>query len=397
MLKEMFQLRRIMATLAFALSVGFVLSGIIFWRGVSAQNTNSTEQNQTRQRRTTEEQTQTTVRPSPTPSPSPQDDEYLQDDDVLRVETDLTNVFFTVVDKKRRFVTTLKQEDIRVLEDGKPQEIFTFQRQTGLPLSFAILVDTSFSMKRVLPMEKAAASAFIDSIMRPDKDEGAIVSFTGDSTLEQGLTGNKERVRRAIERVEFVAPSEYLSAGAPPIDPSSGRSTPPITNTPPIQTNTKAGSTAIWDAIWATVEEQLSRTSDRTRRAVILLTDGVDSSSQKKLNDAIERAVKSDVVVYSIGIYDEYFPDNGLDEGSLRKISERTGGRAFFPQDETELRAAFAQIESELRSQYLVAYSPTNKNRDGSFRRLQIEITNPDLRRQDLKLNYRQGYFSRQK
>jgi VWFA-related protein len=142
-----------------------------------------------------------------------------------------------------------------------------------------------------------------------------------------------------------------------------------------------------------TSDEVLSNTSDKTRRAIILLTDGEDTSSQKKMEDAVERAIKADSVVYSIGIGDSY--RNGVDQGVLRKISERTGGRAFFPRNEEDLRAAFAQIQLELRSQYLIAYSPTNKKRDSTYRRISIELANTDLQRDKLKLSYRQGYFSK--
>jgi len=323
------------------------------------------------------------VPPQAAPTPAPKDDEVtLQDDEVLRVETDLTNILFTAVDKQKRFVTTLKQENIRVTEDGQPQEIFTFSRQTDLPLSLAILIDTSISEERTLPIEKAAAGSFVDTVLRPDKDEAAVVSFTGESTLEQGLTGSASRVRRALDRVEFVPPSGYIGGG-------QVAGTPPISGT----NQSTQGSTAIWDAIWVTSDEVLSQASDKTRRAIILLTDGHDTSSQKKMDAAIERAIKVDAVIYAIGIGDEYY--GGVNEGSLRKVSERTGGRAFFPDNEEELRAAFAQIQLELRSQYLVAYSPTNRTRDGSFRRVQIEITDPELRRLNLRLTYRQGYFAR--
>jgi VWFA-related protein len=103
--------------------------------------------------------------------------------------------------------------------------------------------------------------------------------------------------------------------------------------------------------------------------------------------------LKADTVVYSIGIGDSFY--HGVQDGILRKISERTGGRAFFPRNEEDLRAAFAQIQTELRSQYLIAYAPTNKVRDNSFRKIQIELTNTDLQRQKMKLSYRQGYFAK--
>src|SRR5213078_3752434 len=102
---------------------------------------------------------------------------------------------------------------------------------------------------------------------------------------------------------------------------------------------------------------------------------------------------KADSIIYVIGIGDNYF--DGVDEGSLRKISERTGGRAYFPRNEEDLRSAFAQIQDELRSQYLVAYSPLNRAKDGTFRKVQIEVVNPELRKDNLRLTYRQGYFAR--
>jgi VWFA-related protein len=134
--------------------------------------------------------------------------------------------------------------------------------------------------------------------------------------------------------------------------------------------------------------------SDKTRRAIVLLTDGEDTSSMLKLDDAVQEALKTDTLVFAIGIGDS-FGYSGVDEGSLRKITERTGGRAYFPRSEEDLRVAFAQIQRELREQFLVAYSPTNKRRDGSYRKLQIEIVNPELRKQNVKLNYRQGYFAK--
>ena len=305
-----------------------------------------------------------------------------QDEEIERVNTDLTTILFTAVDKNKRFITTLRQQDIRVLEDGAPQSIFTFQRETDRPLSLAILIDTSASQERTLPDEKNAAREFVDAVIRPSKDEVAVVSFTGESTLEQGMTGSLQRIRHAIDRVEFVPPSGYVGGGV-------------LVGTPPISgTNQQvAGSTAIWDAIMATSDEIFQETSDKTRRAVILITDGEDTSSHWKLPDAVDAALKADAIIYSVGIGDSYL--YGVDQGALKKISERTGGRAFFPKNEEDLHVAFAQIQEELRSQYVVAYSPTNKAHDGTFRQIKIEVTDPDLRKDNLRLTYRQGYFAK--
>ena len=322
------------------------------------------------------------AQPSPTP-PKKEEEVTLNSDDVVRVETNLTNIFFTAADKQKRFISSLKREDVRVLEDGVPQDIFTFQPNSDLPLSLAILIDCSGSEERTLPEEKGAARSFLESVLRADKDEAAIVTFTGEVTLEQGLTGNIGRLRRAIDDVRFVPPSGYIGGGV------VVGGTPPISGTQ----QTLAGSTAIWDAIWATSNELLSDSAEHTRRAIILLTDGEDTISQVRMQEAINRAVKAEALIYAIGIGDRY--QYGIDEGALKKITEGTGGRAYFPRNERDLNEAFAQIQRDLRERYLIAYSSSNKNRDGSYRQVTIEIVNPDLRRENLKLNYRPGYFAK--
>ena len=323
--------------------------------------------------------------PVASPSPTPRNrEEVPQDsDEVIKVETNLTNLFFTAADKNKRFISSLKAEDIRVFEDGQPQEIFTFQQNIDLPLSIAILIDTSISEQRTLPDEKAAAQAFLESVMRPQKDEAAVISFTGDTTLEQGFTGSIDRLRRAIDRVEFVPPSGYVGGGV------IVNGTPPISGT----NQSLAGSTAVWDAVWATSEELMGTSAEHTRRAIILLTDGDDTSSRMKMSEAIERAQKADALIYAIGIGDRY--TFNVNEGALRKVAEQTGGRAYFPKHERDLNDAFVQIQRDLREQYLVAYSPTNKARDGSYRKIEIQVVNPELKQQNLKLNYRSGYFAK--
>lgn len=354
---------------------------MVTWERPLAQQASESErtQDQTRARRTGDTQK---AEPSPRPTPRLKDELPQESDEVVRVETNLTSIFFTAADKNKRFVSTLKKEDVRVLEDGQAQEIFTFQQNTELPLSAAILIDCSASEERTLPDEKAAARSFLETVLRPGKDEAAIVSFTGEVTLEQGFTGSIERLRRAIDRVEFVPPAGYIGGGI------VVGGTPPISDT----NQALAGSTAIWDAVWATSNELLQDSADNARRAIILLTDGEDTISQVKMQDAIERAQKADALIYTIGIGDSY--NFGVNEGALRKIAEQTGGRAYFPHSERELRDAFAQIQRDLREQYLLAYSPLNKARDGSYRRIQIEVTNPEMRKQ-LKLNYRPGYFAK--
>jgi len=302
----------------------------------------------------------------------------VSDDDVIRVETNLVNTLFTAIDKEHRFITNLRPEDIRVFENGVPQTVGIFQRETELPLSLAIIVDVSKSQEATLPDEQKAAIAFLDSVLRADRDQAAAISFNAKAQVEQELTNDKERLRQAITRLQVEIPAE---------NPDCDEEDKSIEEDPRCWSG-------IWDAVWASTNEVLSQTPERTRRAIILLTDGYDTSSMTKKQEAIDFSVKHNVVIYGIGITDREYP---VDKGALRKVAENTGGRSFFAVNDVELRAAFAQIEQELRSQYLIAYTPENKARDGSFRQIKIEVLNPELRKQKLKLLYRQGYYAKQR
>ncbi len=317
-------------------------------------------------------------RESPTPPTTPSEPEP----DVVRVETNLVNTLFTAVDKDHHFITSLRAEDVRVLENDVPQPVSLFERETDRPLSLAILVDTSESQKGVLAEEKSAARAFVDSVIRPNIDRAEVVSFTGIPRVEQLLTNDLVKLHQGIDRVTIELSPENERRLANGDDPLPKEQDP-------------SGYTGIWDAMWMTITNHLSKAPEGTRRAIILLSDGDDTSSTIKKQDMIDLAVKSDVVIYSIGIRDRDFPEGKLDSGALRKVSDRTGGRAFFPSQPGELPLAFSQIDQELRSQYLIAYSPTNKDRDGSYRRTKIEIVNPALHKEKLQLLYRGGYYAR--
>ncbi len=295
--------------------------------------------------------------------------------EVVRVETNLVNTVFTAVDRDRHFITTLRATDLRIYENDAPQTISLFERETNRPLTLVILVDTSKSQEHTLPDEKKAAKEFVRAVVRPDKDKAAVISFTGVLRVEQQLTENVSKLNRAIDHLKVELP-----ANNPNCEEDKSVHEDPLC------------WTSIWDAVWESASEVLGPGDEHSRRAVILLSDGDDTSSTLKRQDAIDAAVKNNVAVYSIGIGD--IERYKVEQDSLRKISDSTGGRAFFPRDEAELGRAFAQIQEELRSQYVIAYSPQNKSRDGSHRRIKMEIVNPELRRQKLQLIYRQGYFA---
>jgi len=307
---------------------------------------------------------------------------FVQQDDVIRTETDVTNLPFTAMDKEHRFITTLRAEDVRVLEDGVPQQLFTFQRETDRPLAIAFLIDVSRSQEVTLPDEKAAARSFIEKVVQSNKDQVAIVPFTGLAYLEQPMTRDILSVYRVLERIDVAVPS-YLGAGRP----LTGIPTGPGLAAPPDD-----GTTAIWDAVALTSTNVMEKAPGLRRRAIILLTDGLNTTGRLSQREAINRALAAETVIYAIGIGNKR---DGIDRDAIRDVAQRTGGRAFFPDKKFDLNAAFAEIERELRTQYLLAYSSTNKKRDGAYRKITIEITNPDLRKEKLELRHRPGYYAK--
>ena len=303
-------------------------------------------------------------------------------DDVIRTETDVTNLPFTATDKDHHFVTTLRAEDLRVLEDGVPQTLFTFQQETDRPLSIAFLIDVSFSQESTLPEQKAAVRTFIEKVIRSNKDQVALIPFTGFAYLEQPMTRDMLSVYRVLQTIEVAEPA-YTGSGRP----LTGIPTGPGLPGPP-----REASTAIWDAVGLTSTNVLANAPGQRRRAIILLTDGLNTSSRLSQKQAIDRVLGAEAVVYAIGIGSER---DGLDRDALKDVAQHTGGRAFFPDKKFDLDAAFAEIEKELRTQYLIAYSSTNKKRDGSYRKITIELTNPALKKEKLEIRHRPGYYAK--
>jgi VWFA-related protein len=304
-------------------------------------------------------------------------------DDVIRVDTNITNLPFTVMDKHRRFITNLQQQDVRVLEDGVPQQLFTFQRETDRPLAIAFLIDVSVSQEDTLPIEKSATRLFIENVVKSSKDQAAILAFTGAPYLEEKFTRDVLSLYKALERIEAAVP-DYLGSG----QRLTGIPTGPGMKAPPIE-----GTTAIWEAISLTSSHVMEKSAGQRRRVIVLLSDGWDTSSRLQMKDAIDRALAAETVVYAIGIGDS--KKDGVDRDTLRKVAERTGGRAFFPKKDADLENAYREIEEELRTQYFLAYSSSNKKRDGAYRQIKIELTNPDLLKEKIEIRHRPGYFAR--
>ncbi len=291
-------------------------------------------------------------------------------DDVIKISTQLVTVPLNVTDKKNKYITDLTKDDIEVFEDDKPQQVFSFERQTDLPITVAMLIDISGSQSETLPYEIAAGQKFFRQVLRPKKDLGAVVTFEHESVLVQDLTSDVEKLHSALSEVRV--PARAASAGG-------------VGGTPPIN-NSGAGSTAIYDSVYAVSGELLRR--EAGRRVIILITDGIDTSSRVKMREAIERTWRSEIIIYCIGIGD--FMYGGVNDGSLKKMASETGGRAFFPRGGEDLDRAFAQIDEDMRAQYTLSYEPSNTAQDESFRVIQVKVKN----RKDLNVRHRRGYFA---
>jgi Ca-activated chloride channel homolog len=283
------------------------------------------------------------------------------------------------VDKEGRPFEGLRPEDLRVTVEGTEQKVASLTRAEGVPLRVAFLLDASASQERVIPVAQDVSAKLAVMLLRPGVDEVAVVSFSGDPTLVQDLTGDPEALRRAFASVEFVPP-KGLTAGGVVVGPRRQPLPDP-----------RAISTAVWDSLVFVCDNVFARAKPG-RRAVVLFTDGVDTASRTKLDKAVERLARAGVAVYSIGFADTFSFDE-VEQGGLRKVSERTGGRALFPRKWEDIPAAFQQVGYGLLSSYTLELTPQLLKGAGKASRLRFEVVNPELRKRGLQLAYPQSVY----
>ena len=289
----------------------------------------------------------------------------------------VVNLFFNVKDKKGNLIPSLTKDDFKVFEDGKPQTIKYFSAESDQPLTLGLLLDTSVSQERVLPMEKQVGAAFLRDVLRP-KDLAFLISFDVNVDLLHDFTNEAPVLREAMDSARVNAGGANVA-----MMPGTGGGPVPGADIP--------RGTLLYDAIYLAAHEKLA--SEVGRKAMILLTDGGDQGSQMNMKDAIEAAQKADTMVYVLLIADRGFQYSGgyHGEGDMKKMCQETGGRMIEVGDKMEkLKAAFDQIANELRSQYSIGYTPTNTNQDGSYRKIEIKTTDKDHR-----VQARNGYYAR--
>jgi Ca-activated chloride channel family protein len=302
-------------------------------------------------------------------------------DEILRIDTNLVNLFFTAFDRDNRLITNLTREDLKLFEDGKAQKILLFESETNRALNVAILVDISGSQKTTLELEKTTIRAFVESVLQNRDDKVALVSFAADPFLEQPLTSDLSATQQALERVKTVrGVMGYQGLGT----------------ILPVGTKPAGGflsyTSAIWEAIAESCRSVLKPGSVDARRIIVIVTDGNDTSSRSSLKEAIDAAIQSDAMVYAIGVGDSSLSD-GVNQETLKRLSFETGGRFFAPKRNEDLNEAFKKIATELRSQYLVTYVPQKEDQaGGSYRRIRLVI-NKGKQTENLRLVYRSGYY----
>ena len=281
-------------------------------------------------------------------------------DDTLKVTIDLVNVQFSVTDRRGRFVSGLTARDFKVEEDGRRQEIRNFARENELPLTLALLIDTSPSVRPVFDEEKMTAAAFLESILR-EKDLALVIGFDREVTLLQDYTENLNSLRRAIDQLQI------------------------------------GGGTSIYDAVYLASKEKL--TEEAGRKAIILISDGEDTTSKTKFDEALVATHRSNAVIYAIsnansgGLFGYGRRGlGGFGGGSMRtlkKFSDETGGSTFVVSHQDSFKKIFDQIAEELRTQYSLGYISLNTARDGKYRQIKITAREPSY-----IVKSRKGYYA---
>jgi VWFA-related protein len=294
----------------------------------------------------------------------------------FKIQVNLVDLFFTVKDKNGNLVPHLTQNDCSVAEDKTPQTVKHFVAETNQPLTLGILLDTSGSQQRVLPLEQQAGSKFLEQVLRA-KDEAFLISFDVNVDLLQDYTNSPRQLARAMDKAEINTAGGNGAGGVPGL----GGGPVPVHGTPK--------GTLLYDAVYMAANQKMNQESGR--KAMIILTDGDDQGSTHKISDAVAAAEKNNIIVYVILIADTgFYGDFGYyGYSAAKRISEETGGRLInVGNNGNKLEAAFQQIQEELRTQYVATYTPTNAKQDGTFRRISVECAS------GMKVQVRKGYFA---
>jgi VWFA-related protein len=315
-----------------------------------------------------------------------------QEQPTFKVDVEVVNVLATVRDRDRHIISNLTQDDFILEENGKKQEIRYFSRQTDLPLTIGLLVDTSQSQRNLIEEERSASYQFFKQVMRPDRDNAFVTKFDIAVELLQKPTNSLSSLQKTLNDLNPPSMRRPTNPGGRGTQQGNsltqirpqGRQMPggqrfPGSGRGSGQPNRISGvGTLLYDAVFLASNEILRKKEGR--KAIILISDGVDAGSKLSEKDAIEAAHRADTIIYCIRYYDPSIysrrggiinPEGSRGKAALKTLAKETGGRLFEPADKIQLRDAYDSIQEELRNQYNLGYVPP-KNGGSEFRRIKL-------------------------
>jgi VWFA-related protein len=354
--------------------------------------------------------------PAQQPAPAPQQPGQAQPElkrpqegqPKIAVEVKTVSVLATVRDKHGKIVSDLTKDDFQLDEDGRPQTINYFAHESDLPLRLGLLVDTSLSQRKVLDQERTASYSFLDKLLRQDKDSAFVIHFDHDVELLQDFTPSRPQLQAALQKLSTPQLEDNGSSsgggGGYGGGGGGGRSR-----------GGHGGGTLLYDAIFLASDELMSK--QQGRKALIVLSDGVDHGSKETMAEAIATAQRSDTIIYSILFADEdenyggrpggfgmgghgggmgggrggsRYPQQERPDGKkiLEQISNETGGRLFKASKKETLDKIYAEIDEDLRNQYSLAYTPDKGNTVG-YHKIHLAVA----KQKDLVIQARDGYY----
>ena len=324
----------------------------------------------------------------------------------------VVNVLATVRDKHGQIVNNLTKDDFKLEQDGHPQTIHYFAKDTDLPLTLGLLVDTSMSQRRLIDQERIASYGFLNDLMRVDKDKAFVIHFDWDVELLQDLTTSHDKLEAALDKLGAPKFDDTGSLGG-----NSGGGSPGGGGG---GHRRMGGGTTLYDAVFLASDELMRK--QEGRKALILLTDGVDTGSKVSLDRAIETAQKANTLVYSIlyadpdayghqgyggypgGMHRHGYPGGGYPGGGypqqpshpdgkkvLQRMSKETGGRYFEVSKKEPIDQIYKQIEDELRNQYNLGFTPDKPDATPGYHKITLTTTNKDY-----IVQTREGYYAGQ-
>jgi len=338
------------------------------------------------------------------PSWAQQPSQQSQPPPTVTVNVKVVNVLATVRNKHGEIVRNLTKDDFVLEEDDRPQTIRYFARETDLPLTLGLLVDTSMSQRHVLDQERSASSTFLDQVLRVDKDRAFLIHFDREVELLQDLTSSRQKLESALallQTPQFGHESQEGGGNSPDTNHGSRR-----------RAGGWGGGTLLYDAVYLASNELMKK--QQGRKALIVLSDGVDRGSKETLASAVEAAQRADTLVYSILFTSEQpygggyggrgmggmgrrgggpgrYPQQARPDGKkiLEQISKQTGGRLFEVSKKLPIEQIYSQIQDELRNQYSLGYTPDRADLGAGYHKIRLTT-----KQKDLIVQARDGYYA---